>query len=113
MFKIPFSRFSQHCDRIDRRDALHVGATSLFGGLTLPGILSLQAQAATKKAGKVKSCIFFMLEGGPSHIDMWDLKPNAPAEIRGPYKPISTKVPGTQTSELLPHCAKITESLPS
>ena len=109
MFKIPFSRYSQHCDRISRRDALHVGASGLFGGLTLPAVLQLQATAATATPGRVKSCIFFMLEGGPSHIDMWDMKPDAPSEIRGPFKPISTRVPGTQISELLPHCANITD----
>ena len=50
-----------------------------------------------------------MLEGGPSHIDMWDLKPDAPAEIRGPFKPISTVVPGTQISQILPLCSKIVD----
>lgn len=61
------------------------------------------------KSARAKSCIFLMLEGGPSHIDMWDLKPDAPAEIRGPFKPISTVVPGTQIGEILPHCAKVAD----
>ena len=50
-----------------------------------------------------------MLEGGPSHSDMWDLKPDAPKEIRGPFNPISTNVPGTQIGNVLTHCAKIAD----
>lgn len=102
-----------HPDRIHqgltRRQLLRLGGTGLFGGLTLPMLLRLQAEAATPRAPKAKSCIFFMLEGGPSHIDMWDLKPDAPAEIRGPFQPISTVVPGTMISQLLPHCAKVAD----
>ena len=92
-----------------RRDALRIGSTGLFGGLTLPSLLQLQAEAATKKPAKAKSCIFFMLEGGPSHIDMWDLKPDAPKEIRGTFHPISTNVPGTQIGNILPLCSKIAD----
>jgi len=88
---------------------LSVGATRLLGGLTLPTLLQLQAQAATGAPVKAKSCIFLMLEGGPSHIDMWDLKPDAPSEIRGPFNPISTNVTGTQISEMLPLCAKVAD----
>jgi hypothetical protein len=88
---------------------LRFGGTGLLSGLTLPSLLQLQAQAATARPAKAKACIFFMLEGGPSHIDMWDLKPDAPAEIRGPFKPISTVVPGTQISELLPLCAGVAD----
>lgn len=98
-----------YCDGIQRRRMLRVGATSLFGGLTLPAMLQLQTQAASVTPGKAKSCIFLMLEGGPSHIDMWDMKPGAPSEIRGIFNPINTVVPGTQISELLPLCAKIVD----
>lgn len=111
MLNIIFGKNRANCNGISRRQALQVGASSLFGGLALPSLLQLQAEAAGKQPAKVKSCIFFMLEGGPSHIDMWDLKPDAPAEIRGEFKPISTKVPGTQISEILPHCAKITDKI--
>ena len=104
-----FGTAGDFCDGISRRRMLHVGATRLLGGLTLPALLQLQAQAATGAPVKAKSCIFFMLEGGPSHIDMWDLKPDAPSEIRGPFNPISTNVTGTQISELLPHCAKVVD----
>jgi hypothetical protein len=73
----------------------------------LPWLLELQAKAGTPKAAKATACIFIFLEGGPSQLDTWDLKPEAPTEIRGPYKPISTSVPGTLICEHLPLCAKI------
>jgi hypothetical protein len=105
---IPFGRRCRNtCDGISRRHALRIGASGLLGGLSLPWLLELQAKAATPKPAKATACIFIFLEGGPSHIDMWDLKPAAPAEIRGPYKPISTSVPGTLICEHLPLCAKI------
>tara|TARA_B100000676_G_C18091901_1_gene860790 strand:- start:863 stop:2218 length:1356 start_codon:yes stop_codon:yes gene_type:complete len=109
MFRIPFGRLSKNCSKVSRRDALTVGATGLFGGLSLPGLLNLQANAANTVSPKAKSCIFIMLEGGPSHIDMWDLKPDAPAEIRGPFHPISTNVPGTQIGNIMPYCSKIAD----
>jgi hypothetical protein len=99
------------CDRITRRRMIRVGGTGLLGGLSLPGLLNLQAIAATTTGARAKACIFLMLEGGPSHIDMWDLKPDAPAEIRGPFKPISTLVPGTQISQILPLCSKIVDKI--
>ncbi len=104
-----FGTSRRYCDGVARRRMLTLGATRLLGGLTLPTLLQLQAEAATVLPAKAKACIFFMLEGGPSHIDMWDLKPDAPKEIRGPFNPISTNVAGTQISELLPHCAKIAD----
>jgi hypothetical protein len=79
----------------------------LIAGLSLPRLLELQATAATANPAKAKACIFIFLEGGPSHIDMWDLKPDAPAEVRGPYKPIATSVTGTRICEHLPLCAKV------
>lgn len=97
------------CDGISRRNALRIGGTGLLSGLTLPSLLELQANAAGDRPAKAKACIFFLLEGGPSHIDMWDLKPEAPAEIRGPFKKINTNVADTQISELLPHCAKVAD----
>ncbi len=98
-----------YCDGISRRNALRLGGTGLFGGLALPSLLQMQAEAATARPAKAKACIFFMLEGGPSHIDMWDLKPEAPTEIRGSFNPISTNLSGTQISEILPHCSKIAD----
>ncbi len=95
------------CDRMSRRRAIGLGTTGLFGGLTLPQLMRLQAEAPTTRPAKAESLILLFLEGGPSHIDMWDLKPEAPREIRGPYKPIPTNVPGIQVCEHLPRCAKV------
>ena len=79
--------------------------------LGVPGLV--MGQDATDAAGQAiaskKSCIFILLCGGISHLDSWDLKPNAPSEYRGPYNPISTKVPGMQLSELHPKLAKVTD----
>ncbi|MCH1441998.1 MAG: DUF1501 domain-containing protein, partial [Rubripirellula sp.] len=91
MFKVNFNEH-QCCDGVSRRQALRVGATGVLGGISLPQVLQLEASATGVTPPKAKACIFIMLEGGPSHIDMWDLKPNAPLEIRGPFRPISTKV---------------------
>ena len=99
----------QACDGITRRNALRIGRTGLLGGIALPQLLQLQAEAATPKPAKAKACIFLMLEGGPSHIDMWDLKPNAPKEIRGTFHPISTRVPGVQIGNIMPRCAQIVD----
>ena len=96
-----FGADHRFCDGISRRRMLNVGSTRLLGGLSLPWLLQLQTQAASVQPAKAKACIFLMLEGGPSHIDMWDLKPDAPSEIRGPFSPISTVVPGTQISQLM------------
>ncbi|MCA9046552.1 MAG: DUF1501 domain-containing protein, partial [Planctomycetaceae bacterium] len=101
--------FNQSSFEHNRRRMLHIGGTGLLSGLTLPTLLQLQAEASQTSSPKAKACIFLMLEGGPSHIDMWDLKPQAPAEIRGPFQPISTVVPGTQISQLLPMCAKVAD----
>ena len=98
-----------YCDRISRRRALRLGAVGLIGGLTLPRLLELEAVAASGREAKAKSVIFLFLEGGPSTIDMWDLKPDAPAEIRGPYQPIATKVPGTFVGEHCPLSAAIAD----
>ena len=99
----------RYCDQIPRRQALRIGGTGLLSGLSLPRILELQANAAGEQPRKVEACIFLFLEGGPSTIDMWDLKPEAPSEIRGPYKQIGTSVPGTFVGEHCGECAKITE----
>ena len=78
-----------------RRQALGIGGLTALG-LSLPSLLRAEersrpsADVPGKRGGKAKSCILFFLEGGPSHIDLWDMKPEAPAEIRGIYKPIST-----------------------
>jgi|694.fasta_scaffold00366_4 hypothetical protein len=95
--------------RLDRRQLLRIGGSGWLTGISLPTLLQWQAEAALPTTPKAKAIIFIMLEGGPSHIDMWDMKPEAPSEIRGPFKPISTVVPGTMISELMPRCAQIVD----
>jgi hypothetical protein len=93
-------------NRISRRHLLKVGGLGLLG-LTMPGLL--RAAAAQKKAptARAKSVIFLFQFGGPSHIDMFDMKPDAPEAIRGPLKQISSNVPG------MPVCANLPEVLRS
>jgi hypothetical protein len=98
-------------DGISRRGLLRVGALS-FGGLTLPGLLRRRAEARTAgQPVKDTSVILLWLAGGPSHIDMYDLKPSAPAEFRGEFRAIDTKLPGVQISEHLPLQATIMDKL--
>ena len=80
-----------------------------MGGLSLPTLL--EAQAATGKRPSHKAVIMIFLAGGPPHQDMWDLKPDAPSEIRGEFRPIPTKVPGIQICEEFPRLAGITDKL--
>ena len=80
------------------------------GGLSLAQLLGIEAEAATGRPGKShKAVINIYLPGGPSHLDMFDLKPEAPAEIRGEFRPISTNVPGIQICELFPRLAKMAD----
>lgn len=95
-----------------RRWFLQSGLSAL-GGLSLSQLLQLQAASANegRAAKDRKSVILFWLSGGPSHLDMWDPKPDAPREIRGPYSTIPTKIPGVQFSEHLPLQASIADRL--
>ena len=101
MLRISGSESSRFCDGVSRRSFLRLGALGL-GGLGLPGLL--KAEAAQGAGGK-KAIIMIFLPGGPPHQDMWDLKMNAPAEIRGEFRPIKTKVAGVEICELFPKMA--------
>ncbi|GBD37151.1 hypothetical protein HRbin36_02281 [bacterium HR36] len=103
MLRFDACRSVRFCDGLTRRDFLHVGALTTFG-FSLPAWEALAAQGAAR--AKDINCILLFLVGGPSHIDTWDPKPNAPAEIRGPFKPIATNVPGIQISEIFPKMAR-------
>src|SRR6267142_248520 len=98
----------QFCDGISRRGFLRAGGLAL-GGLALSDFLRLKAQGAVGPERQGKSVIMICLGGGPSHVDMYDMKPEAPAEIRGEFRPIKTNVPGMELSELLPRQAKIAD----
>jgi hypothetical protein len=98
------------CDGLSRRDFLKVGALTV-GGLTLADVLRGRARAAGGAGSPGKAVIMVYLNGGPSHIDLYDMKPDAPAEYRGEFKPIRTNVPGLDICELMPLQAKIADKL--
>src|SRR5262245_39052408 len=101
-----WGRKHHFCDGIGRREFLKVGA---LGGLSLANLLRLEARA-TEPVRK-KSIIDVLLNGGPSQIDMYNLKPDAPAEYRGPFRPIATRLNGVRICELMPLQAVIMDQL--
>ncbi|RIK77696.1 MAG: DUF1501 domain-containing protein [Planctomycetota bacterium] len=103
-------RSTRLCDGITRREVLRVGALA-FGGLTLADVLRARAGASAKAASSAKSVIMVWLRGGPSHIDSYDMKPDAPAEIRGEFSTIATNVPGIRLCEHMPRQAKLMDKL--
>src|SRR6476619_426039 len=96
------------CDGITRRDFLQVGTLGVLG-LSLSRFAALQALGAVDKDKEDRSCIMIFNLGAPSQLDTWDMKPNAPSEIRGPFKPIKTNNPDIQISEIFPLHAKLAE----
>ena len=90
------------CDRMNRRNFLKIGTLGL-GGLTLPQLLKAESAAGTRRS--TKSVIMIYLVGGPPHQDMFDLKPLAPKEVAGPWRPIATNVPGFEICEAFPRLA--------
>src|SRR5437870_5410126 len=116
MLRILGSR-KQLCDGWSRRDFLWAGGLGLFGvGLNdYFRLADLQAAPAKKSAGKsfgrAKSCILLYLYGSPSQLETFDMKPNAPVEIRGEFKPIRSTLPGGDVCELLPNTAKIMDKV--
>jgi uncharacterized protein (DUF1501 family) len=110
MLTVTSHRSGKTCDGISRRNFLKLGGLCV-GGLTLADVLRGRANGQTARRGSSKAVIMVWLEGGPSHIDTYDLKPGAPDEIRGPFKPIQSRVPGMDICELLPEQAKIADQL--
>ena len=105
MIKLDAHKAVHFCDGLTRRDFLHAGALGLGGfGLTLSDLFALKASGAIR-TDKDVNCICLFLVGAPSQLDTWDMKPDAPSEIRGPYKAIKTNVPGIQISEIFPRMA--------
>ncbi len=117
MLHIPGGNCSDLCDKnlkMSRRDLLRVGGAGMLG-LSLGQLFELQAKAkeASKGGGpgwgKAKSIIMIYLQGGPSHLDLWDPKENVSANVRSAFKPIPTKIPGIQFTELLPQLANVND----
>jgi hypothetical protein len=112
MLVIPGRPDASTCDGLTRRDLLRVGGSTMFG-LSLGGMLRLRAAsaesapsgAAASGFNRAKSVILLYLQGGPSHLDLWDLKPEAPEAMRSVFKPIDTRLPGVQVSEVMPRLA--------
>lgn len=108
MLTIPATGGSRFCDGVSRRNFLKIGALGM-GGLALPQLLRAEDAAGIRKSHK--AIIMIYLPGGPPHQDMFDIKIDAPSEIRGEFRPISTKVPGIQICELLPKMAGMMDKL--
>ncbi len=104
MIRLDADKPATFCDGASRRDFLHAGALAPLG-ISLGGVLGAQARGETKADGDT-NCILIMMVGAPSQLDTFDLKPNAPAEVRGPFKPIKTNAPGIEISEIFPKVAK-------
>ena len=117
MLRIPGQLCTDLCDanlKMTRRDLLRVGGSTVLG-LSLGQVLRLTGRAAEASAGggpgwgKAKSVIMVYLQGGPSHLDLWDPKENVPEKCRSPFKTISTQIPGVSFTELLPRLAKVND----
>jgi hypothetical protein len=116
MLVIPGRPGKDTCDGISRRDLLRVGGSALIGA-TLADLLCWQSASAKNLNeggpgfGKAKSVILLYLQGGPSHLDLWDPKENVPANVKSVFKPIGTKLPGVQVTELLPKLASVLDKV--
>ena len=99
---------SRTCQGLTRRAVLQIGASSVLG-LSLADLLRCRAEAGGPPAGTAKSVLLFWLWGGPSHLDTWDPKPDAPLDYRGPFGAIQTKTPGVRVCELFPKIAKLSD----
>jgi hypothetical protein len=99
------------CDGLSRRDFIRLGSLGIgaLGGISLADVLRLRAHGADRPRSSQKSVIMVYLPGGPTHLDTFDLKPDAPDEVRGNYKPIATKVVGMRICEHLPRLASVAD----
>src|SRR6516225_8852765 len=110
MLVIPGRPGKDTCDGITRRDLLRVGGSAVLG-ISLADLFRIEAQAKKKTGvdgpgfGKAKSVIMVYLQGGPSHLDLWDPKDNVPEKVKSVFKAIDTKLPGVKFTEVLPKLA--------
>jgi hypothetical protein len=117
MLVIPGRPGKDTCDGITRRELLRVGGSAMFG-FSLANLLWLQKASAAEAVagggpgfGKAKSVILLYLQGGPSHLDLWDPKDNVPDNVRSVFKPIATRLPGVRVTELLPKFAQVIDKV--
>jgi hypothetical protein len=109
MFRLDLGTTRRYCDGLNRRSFLQLGVAGL-ASVGLPQLLRAREESAPKAGGtKNTSVILLWLDGGPSHMDLYDMKPDAPAEYRGLWKPIRTKVPGFDITEMFPKQAQVTD----
>src|SRR5262249_27631941 len=117
MIIIPGQPGKDLCDRhlgLTRRDLLRIGGSGLLG-LSLGSLFQLQARAAEEHKtggpgwGKAKSIIMIYLQGGPSHLDLWDPKDNVPDNVKSTFSAIATKLPGVKFTEVLPKLAQVND----
>jgi hypothetical protein len=118
MLVLPGIANKDTCDGVTRRELLRVGGSAMFG-ISLANILGLQARATPPTPpseggenhgfGKAKSVILIYLQGGPSHLDLWDPKEGVPDNVRSVFKPIPTKLPGVQFTEIMPKLAQVND----
>jgi hypothetical protein len=108
MFRLDLGATGKYCDGLNRRSFLKLGVSGM-ASLGLADVLRAKAQSAPTQGTRNTSCILIWLDGGPSHMDLYDLKPNAPAEYRGIWRPIRTRVPGFDITELFPKQARVTD----
>src|ERR1700753_4277865 len=94
-------------EKVGRRELLRIGALSILGAAASPQ----PASAASSPAGQPRSCIFILLQGGPSHHDLWDPKPLTAEDVRGPFNTIATALPSVRFGSLLPRTAAIADRL--
>lgn len=115
MLVIPGGKSKDTCDGVTRRELLRVGGSAMFG-ISLANMLKLKDAQANDAAGgpgwnKAKSVILVYLQGGPSHLDLWDPKPNVPDNVKSVFSPIDTKTPGINVTELMPNLAQVTDKM--
>jgi hypothetical protein len=108
MFRLDLGSTGRYCDGLSRRSFLQLGVAGM-ASVGLPGLLRARAQAPAAGGTRDTAVILLWLDGGPSHMDLYDLKPDAPAEYRGIWRPIRTRVPGMDISELFPRQARVAD----